>query len=189
MIERVSLALIHHPVLGRDGQALTTTITTLDLHDLSRCACVYGLQAVYAVHPQASQRFLAERIREHWVAGSGGRRIPDRASALALLRTSPSLESVCLDLAPGQGRAGVELWATAAQSRGATVVPFAAARQRLQTCERPIVLCFGTGWGLDPTLLEAADCQLEPIRGVRGAYNHLSVRAACAVVLDRLLAP
>lgn len=49
----------------------------------------------------------------------------------------------------------------------------------------PLVLVLGTGWGLVEEILEKADVILEPIRGM-GDYNHLSVRAAAAIMLDRL---
>jgi hypothetical protein len=48
------------------------------------------------------------------------------------------------------------------------------------------LLLFGTGWGLADEVLEAADALLPPLAGPSG-YNHLSVRAAAAIVLDRLL--
>lgn len=186
-MSRVALALVHHPVLGRQGEVLTTTITTLDLHDLARCARVYGLARLYAVHPLASQRELAERIQRHWVHGSGSRRIPDRGEALQLLRTAVSLAEASADFASGGDRDGVAVWTTAADSRGGAVTTFSAARQRLAELDRPVLLCFGTGWGLADELLERADLRLEPIRGPGDSpYNHLSVRAACAVVLDRL---
>jgi hypothetical protein len=44
----------------------------------------------------------------------------------------------------------------------------------------------GTGWGLSDEILERSDYFLEPIRGT-GDFNHLSVRSACAIMLDRLL--
>jgi hypothetical protein len=47
------------------------------------------------------------------------------------------------------------------------------------------VLVFGTGWGLTEEVLGRADDLLEPILGT-GAYNHLSVRSAAAIILDRL---
>jgi hypothetical protein len=50
-----------------------------------------------------------------------------------------------------------------------------------------VLVVFGTGWGLAPDVVEGADALLEPIRAEREDYNHLSVRAACAIVLDRLL--
>ena len=184
----VALALVHHPVLGRSGEVLTTTITTLDLHDLARCARVYELLQFYAIHPLASQRRLAERIREHWTTGSGSRRIPDRAEALALLRTTATLEEAARHLGELAGCEPVELWTTAARLRQGVATSFGEARERLAGDGGPVLLCFGTGWGLAEQLIDDAHCHLEPIGG-RGQspYNHLSVRAACAIVLDRLL--
>ena len=52
---------------------------------------------------------------------------------------------------------------------------------------KPILLLFGTGWGLEKSILNEADYVLDPIGGI-GEYNHLPVRAAIAIVLDRLLA-
>jgi hypothetical protein len=49
-----------------------------------------------------------------------------------------------------------------------------------------VYLLFGTGWGLTQALIDRADCLLDPIEGVSD-YNHLPVRAAAAVVLDRLM--
>jgi hypothetical protein len=181
-VRRVAVALVHHPVLGRGGELLTTSITNLDVHDLGRCVLAYGLEALYVVSPLASQRLLCERIREHWVNGAGGRRIPDRATALAAVR-------VVADLEEARRAVGgeVESWTTAAEPRGGAVTPYAEARRLLAGDGPPVLLLFGTGWGLAPALLDAAAVRLEPVRAARDTgFNHLSVRAACAVVLDRL---
>ncbi|MBH49061.1 MAG: hypothetical protein CME71_12910 [Halobacteriovorax sp.] len=51
----------------------------------------------------------------------------------------------------------------------------------------PVLLVFGTGWGLHTSLVEAADARLEPIFSkAEDGYNHLSVRSAVAIYLDRL---
>jgi tRNA (guanine37-N1)-methyltransferase len=47
------------------------------------------------------------------------------------------------------------------------------------------VLVFGTAWGLTQELMDNCDLQLDPITGT-GAYNHLSVRSAASIYLDRL---
>lgn len=52
--------------------------------------------------------------------------------------------------------------------------------------ERPVLLVFGTGHGLAPEVLEGCDAILRPLRWMDG-YNHLSVRAAAAIIMDRLL--
>ncbi len=180
----LAVALVHHPVLGRGNEILTTTVTNLDLHDLSRIVRTYGLDGLYIVHPLASQRLLSQRIVEHWVHGAGGRRIPDRAEALTVVRIVSTLE---------EARAAVgettELWTTAASAHGAAVTSFAAGRALLAGAGPPVLLAFGTGWGLAPEVLEQASVRLAPIEGARGSgYNHLSVRAACAIAVDRLIA-
>ena len=180
----VSIALLHHPVLDRAGVVVTTAITNLDVHDISRSARAFGCANFFVVHPILAQRELCERIRDHWVTGSGKKRIPDRADAIELVRTVTSFEDVLQILG---GRASTEVMVTAARSSECTPTPFVDARARLDQDPRHLVLCFGTGWGLSPDFLNAADVRLEPITPSRGAgWNHLSVRAACAIVLDRL---
>ncbi len=180
----VSIALVHYPVVGRQGELITTAVTNLDVHDLSRSARTYGLQAVYIVHPIDAQRTLIERVRNHWVTGPGSRRIPDRIEALGLVRVVPALESVIIEMS-GSGQSP-ELWTTAAQAKGGAVHTYAEARALMATEGPPVLVIFGTGWGLAPSVLEQATLRLEPIRGA-GPWNHLSVRAACAISLDRLL--
>jgi hypothetical protein len=47
-----------------------------------------------------------------------------------------------------------------------------------------VLLLFGTGNGMAEDLLAACDYLLPPLRA--GGYNNLSVRAAVAIILDRL---
>ena len=181
---RLAVALVHYPVLDRAGETVTTAITNLDLHDMARSARTYGASALYVVHPIAAQRLLADRIYDHWVNGSGKKRIPDRAEALELLRVVTSLDDVYAALG---GRASIAIWTTAASAR-AQVTTYAEGRSRLAESERTVLLVFGTGWGLAKSVLDDADVRLEPIRARSDeGYNHLSVRAACAITLDRLL--
>ncbi len=51
---------------------------------------------------------------------------------------------------------------------------------------RVVVLLFGTAWGLDRAVINGADYVLAPIFGKKD-YNHLSVRTAAAIILDRLV--
>ena len=184
----LSIVLVHHPVLDRDGNHVTTAITNLDLHDMARSARTYGLGAMYVVHPIEAQRQLAESIRAHWATGTGKRRIPDRSLAMELLRIVPSLEDAYADIAGAAGRDGLEVWTTAAKAHPGGVIAYPQAKTRLASVTKPVALLFGTGWGLARTLVDDADVRLAPIRAAADTgYNHLSVRAACAISLDRLL--
>jgi hypothetical protein len=182
-VRRIAIALVHYPVLDGQGAVVTTAVTNLDVHDLARSARTYGCSDYFVVHPIGAQRELVERIREHWTEGSSGKRIPDRREALTLLRVVDSLERAVEALG---GRDRVEVWVTAARRLGEPL-RFAEARSRIAADGKPVLLVFGTGWGLARTVIELADQRLEPIESVRAEYNHLSVRAACAIALDRLL--
>jgi hypothetical protein len=58
-------------------------------------------------------------------------------------------------------------------------------RAHISEADHPFLLMFGTGWGMSDELMARADYVLKPINGPTD-YNHLSVRAACAIILDRL---
>jgi hypothetical protein len=173
---------VHHPVHDRQREVVTSAITNLDLHDIARSSHTYGLSDLFIVHPVAAQRLLAERVREHWITGSGARRIPDRTPAISLLRIVPTLDDALTEL--GQG---AELWVTSAAGSG-ELLDFSAARSQLALDGPPVLLVFGTGWGLGDAITARATARLCSIRGSReDGYNHLSVRAAAAIIFDRLL--
>jgi hypothetical protein len=48
-----------------------------------------------------------------------------------------------------------------------------------------MLILLGTGWGLADALIPSVSRVLAPIEGA-SAWNHLSVRSAGAVILDRL---
>jgi hypothetical protein len=182
-VRRLAIALVHHPVLDGQGATVTTAVTNLDVHDLSRSARTYGCSDYFVAHPIAAQRELCERILAHWTEGSSGKRIPDRREALKVLRVVDSLEAAIEALG---GRDAVEVWVTAARGLGESL-SFVEARRRIEGEGKTVLLVFGTGWGLAPSVVDGADALLEPIRARQGDYNHLSVRSACAIALDRLL--
>lgn len=178
----VSAVLIHYPILDRERAIVTGAITNLDLHDISRSAHTYGLSAYYVAHPIAAQRELATRIREHWLTGSGSRRIPDRVPPMRDLRIVSSLDDALSECGPG-----AELWVTSAQA-GRDSLQHDEARAQLSAEGPPVLLAFGTGWGLADEVMARASRQLAPIRSPReDGFNHLSVRAAAAIIFDRLL--
>ena len=63
---------------------------------------------------------------------------------------------------------------------------FTALRDMLNNKTRPFLIIFGTGWGLTETIISQSDYVLEAIEG-HADYNHLSVRSAAAIILDRLM--
>ena len=182
----ISCALIHYPVLDKQGDIITSSITTIDLHDIARSARTYGISKFYVVHPVRTLRRLSDRICEHWDSGFGATYNPNRKDALGVLSIVPDFEDVLLDI---EGRCGKlpRVVSTSARPR-ADQLSFPELRAEIVTVATPHLILFGTGWGLAPEILGRADLHLEPIDGP-AQYNHLSVRAAAAIIFDRLLSP
>lgn len=179
-------ALVHHPVRDRQGETVTAAVTNIDVHDIARSAHTFGLQGMFIVSPITAQRALVGNILEHWRNGAGKRRMPHRSEALAIAREVGSIDEAVAWITEHEGSAP-QLMATAARSDiGHAPTAFAEAARRLAGDARPWLLLFGTAHGLSDVVLERADLLLEPILGVAG-YNHLSVRAAAAIIFDRLL--
>ncbi|HFQ89028.1 MAG TPA: RNA methyltransferase [Desulfobulbus sp.] len=181
---RLDVALVHYPVVNRRGETIGSAITNLDLHDIARAGRTYGVGTYWVVTPFAEQRDLAARIIGHWTEGYGARANPDRGSALAIIRICSALDEAIAGMSADCGRRPLVV-ATSARCEGERL-DFRDLRQRLAG-GWPVLLLFGTAWGLAPELLERVDATLPAISGP-GGYNHLSVRSAAAIVLDRLLA-
>jgi len=181
---RVSIALLHYPVYDRNRRVVASAVTNLDLHDIARSARTFGLFRYYVVTPVAEQRILAERIRGHWQDGWGASYNPKRREALELLRVVPELDAALSDLEENWQRPA-KIVVTGAQDRSGSI-SCTGLRQLFEDSGQPFLLLFGTGWGLTEELFARADFVLESIKGT-GEYNHLSVRSAAAIILDRLL--
>ncbi len=180
----LSVALVHHPVLNRRGETIASAITNLDLHDLARLACTYGVPRCYIVTPLRDQQALAERLLRHWSESIGQKLHPDRDQALRCLRIVADIAGAKREIAARCGQRPA-IWATTAVARP-DALRLCQARRQLAESAMPHLILFGTGWGLAPPVLTEADAVLETIRGSRD-YNHLSVRCAAAILLDRLL--
>jgi hypothetical protein len=186
-VSPVYCALVHHPVRDRDGQTATAAVTNIDVHDIARSAHTFGLRGMFVVSPIDAQRSLVVNILEHWRIGAGKRRMPHRSEALAICQPASSIAEVVAEVSAREGGLAPRVIATAARSSGGPeVTRFVDLRSQLSAADsRPWLILFGTGHGLADEVLSAADVLLEPIQG-RGDYNHLSVRAAAAIIFDRL---
>jgi tRNA (guanine37-N1)-methyltransferase len=175
------LCLVHWPVLLKDGRPGAVSLTNLDIHDMSRVSRSYGLAGVVVVQPLADQRELLDSLLAHWREGAGARANPDRAEALSLVRGASTLEEA---VAYVTEQTGVRPGIAATTARGAGDTAWVEVRQWLE--RGPVLLLAGTGHGLAPEVLDAADGVLRPLRYMDG-YNHMPVRSAVAIALDRIL--
>jgi hypothetical protein len=176
----VSLAIIHYPVLDKRGDVVATSISNLELHDAARCCMTFGVELCYIVTPLERQRGIAEKLLDHWKEGYGRRYNPHRAEALEKLRIRKTVADVMSDFQGG----GPVLIGTSSRRRDVPL-GYGELRKWIDADPRPFLLIFGTGWGLPAEIVGGCERTLLPIKG-QGDYNHLSLRVAIGIILDRL---
>ena len=177
------LALMHFPVYDKNGLVVTTAVTNMDIHDIARVGRTYGVRRFYVVTPVQALRELARRILAHWETGYGAQYNRTRKDALAIVSLTEDLDRTIIDVERDAGSAPL-LLVTSARTRQPTLT-YAALRRMIRDGDQPLLVLFGTGWGLTEDVIGRADHRLPAIQGI-GTYNHLSVRTAAAIVLDRV---
>ena len=187
-MENLYLALVHHPVVNKRGDIVTTSVTNLDIHDIARSARTFGFDGYFIVTPVVKQHELVQSILDHWNTDHGNQYNPDRKDALSFINLANSLEEACEVIEKRHGQKPLKVVTGAGfKSYDGQAEQL---RAKLDVDKRPMILIFGTGWGLHASVTENADFKLEPIFGAaRDGYNHLSVRSAVAIYCDRLRKP
>ncbi len=181
--KRLYVALIHHPVIDKNGETIASAVTNLDLHDIARVCRTYGVEGYYVITPLKDQIILVKRILDHWLNGVGRTYNPNRQQALELVRVKATAAEMISEIAEVEGRRPKTVATTARRHAGS--LSYRRLRDMLVD-PAPIVLAFGTAWGLSDTFMADADFILDPLTGA-GTYNHLSVRSAVSIILDRVL--
>jgi len=183
MVSNLYLGLVHHPIYDKRKEVVATAITNFDIHDIARCARTFGVGGFFIITPLESQVQLADRIIRHWREGIGSVYNPTRKESFSLVRISRTIDEADREIS--------NLWQTKVKkvATGASPHPknidFGFLKKLLKDGETPFLLLFGTGWGLTQEVKDSSDYVLAPIEGK--GYNHLSVRSAVAIILDRLL--
>jgi len=178
------IGLVHYPVYNKNHERIASAITTLDLHDMARLARTYDVGRLFVITPLEDQQALAERVQRHWTEGFGARYNQDRKEAIERICVVPSLDRAIDSISELEGKAPL-LIATDAAEQGDRSISYERARDIIQE-GKVVALIFGTAWGLDMEVIKQADHVLAPVIG-RTNYNHLSVRTAAAIIIDRLV--
>jgi len=178
-----SVALIHYPVYNKHREVVTTAVTNLDIHDIARSTRTFGADRYYIVTPVEEQQKLAEKVTSHWQSGWGAGYNPKRKAALDIVSVVPALESALKDMAARLGHTP-KVVVTGASARSNSLSS-AELSELMLSADQGFLFLFGTGWGMTEEVFAAADYVLEPIHGA-GEYNHLSVRSAVSIYMDRL---
>ncbi len=179
------IALLHYPVYDKNGNVVTTCVTNLDLHDMARVARTYDLGRFFIVHPVPSQGALIRRIAHHWKEGFGARYNATRREAFESMTLCKTLDQA-VDHIRTEHQGETPNMVVTAAGRYAPTIDFSELGKKIREGDQSWLLLFGTGWGLSEGMVNEADYVLEPVHGVV-TYNHLSVRSAVSIIVDRLV--
>ena len=179
------IGLVHGPIRSKDGKEITTSVTNLDIHDISRTARTFGFKKYFLITPIKNQQAMVKKILGFWETDSGLIYNPDRKDALAEATVVDTIEQTVEEITRMEGKAPLVV------VTGANFESYDGKEKelllRLKAENAPMLLLFGTGWGLTESVKSSANFRLEPIFGTAAdGYNHLSVRSAVAIYCDRL---
>lgn len=182
-IPRHYVVLMHGDVLVRSGEAGTTSVTSIDLHDIARTCKTYGIEDFFAVTPLLDQQEIVKTFLEFWRSDMGKKFNQTRTESTSLLQIASTFEDVIAAIESKEGKKPLVITTSAREFSGITPIDFYS-QGIAWAQERPILFVFGTGQGLAPRIMNASDYLLPPVKGMT-EYNHLSVRSAVAIILDR----
>lgn len=177
------VGLVHYPIYNKRMHVIASAVTNFDLHDISRSCRTYDVKKYYIIHPLDVQRQIIEKIIGYWQKGYGRVYNPDRSDALDRVCWQRDIEAAVKDI---ETICGKKPYVVTTDARTyPNTVSYLQMRQILQSDERPVLLLLGTGFGIEAETMKKFDYILEPIYGCQ-EYNHLCVRSAAAIILDRL---
>lgn len=179
-------AVIMHSEVNLPGNIIgTTSVTSLDIHDIARSARTYGFQGYFIVTPLLDQQKIVEKLLSFWKTAEGMDYNAHRHEALDYVSLYESLDKVIDKIEQSEGKKPV-LIATSARNQEEVPVISYYDQGKVWSCDRPVLLILGTGHGLSSKLISRCDYVLMPLSGL-SSFNHLSVRSAAAIIFDRWL--
>lgn len=177
------VGLVHYPIYNKRMNVIAGAVTNFDIHDISRTCRTYNVQGYYIIHPLKVQKQIIDKILSYWQEGYGKVYNPDRADALSRVLWQPDIASAVQTIVE---RTGKQPYVVTTDARiYPNTVSYSFMRKQLQEGDRPVLLLFGTGFGIEAETMAKFDYILEPVYGPCD-YNHLCVRSAAAIILNRL---
>jgi hypothetical protein len=182
------VVLLHYPIVNKQGETVVTAVTNMDVHDISRTCRTYEAKNFFIVTPIKDQHELIGRILSHWKTDKSKKHHPDRVEAIEKVVLMRDFQEVKDVIFKETGEWPQVYLPDARPIEGALSYKNLRNELILNKNTQPMVLVFGTGWGISPEFYHEVAFFLEPIYGAKGrdGYNHLSVRSAAAIIMDRL---
>lgn len=180
------VVLMHSQVyIGSDHQVGTTSVTTIDIHDIARSCRTYGIVHFFIVTPLIDQQKIVQKLLDFWSSEQGVGYNPNRHDALDRVSVVSSLEQVMSVIEKTTTKKPLII-TTSARLVSQKNILYYNQQQTVFMHMQPVLLIFGTGRGLVDELINKSDFTLAPVHSFT-EFNHLSVRSAVAIVLDRWL--
>lgn len=180
------VVLMHVQVrVGSEGAPGTTSVTSIDLHDIARSSRTYGIERFFVVTPLEDQQKIVNKLLDFWLSDAGGAYNQSRQEAIKHVILAATFEEVVETIEKIEGQKPLVVATSARDESHDRLISFSD-HEKVWSHKKPVLFVFGTGKGLNDELLAKADFLLLPVHGFSD-FNHLSVRSAVAIVLDRWL--
>lgn len=179
IMNKTYLGLVHYPVYNKFKDKVTTSITNLDIHDIARSCKTFGIEKYFIINPLETQKKMLARVKDFWQSDIAIKYNLDRVNALELVQYAATIDDVIEFIRNQEKEDPILITTTALQMNNQIHL------EKIRNLDHSVLILFGTGNGLSEEIHERADYVLEPIGG-SNEYNHLSVRSAVAIILDRI---
>ena len=179
------LGLLHYPVYNKNKVIITSAVTNFDIHDISRACKTFGVENYFIVTPNKGQQKVVSQIINHWQEGFGATYNTDRKDALGITFLIDSLDDAINFIKEKENKKPLVIATSANKTDKYENFSIEEFRNFLKKDGEPVLLLFGTGYGMVLDELPQITAMLEPIYGPTD-YNHLSVRSAVSIYLYAL---
>jgi hypothetical protein len=190
LTRNIFVGLVHGPMKDKAGQEVVTSVTNLDVHDIARLSRTMGLGRYFIVTPLVAQQGMVRSIIEHWQSDVASVYNPHRVNALSTVELTSTMQETQARVEALTGHKPLTVITAASygiSQKGVSGNTADLVKRWRELSPRPLLVYFGTGWGFLGSTLDEADYRLEPIYSLSDdGFNHLSVRSAVAITVDRI---
>lgn len=184
------VVIMHSQVIVGDGRkdgrkVGDTSVASIDIHDIARSCKTYGVKNFFIVTQLEDQFKIVNTFFDFWHSKVGRDYNLSRYNAMEPVILTKSFETVVEQIKQKESADPVII-TTSAKPHGKGVKIDYFSQGVVWKENRPVLIVFGTGQGLSDEIMDQSNFILTPVRGLTD-YNHLSVRSAAAIILDRWL--
>ncbi len=183
VIPRHYLAVMHTQIVLKGGTVGESSIASLDIHDVARSCATYGIENFFIVSPLKDQRSILDTFLGFWRSQEGMEYNQSRFKSMQIVEPVSSLDAVIEAIRTKEGKEPLLIATSAKRHENVPSIDYHS-QSMVWDHDRPVLFIFGTGQGLADVVLNRCDYLLLPLYGLSD-YNHLSVRAAVSIILDR----